>query len=117
MPRLIPQRYWLQVIAIGLFGSAAVYLYGVPPYLGDLPHHYRLAQGFFESIMAGDFYPSCRASTNGGYGDPSVRFYPPAIYYTLSFFRLLTRDWYIATLLTLSLLPVLGCLGMYLWAS
>jgi uncharacterized membrane protein len=117
MSRLIHQRYWLQVVAIGLLGSTALYVYGVPPLLGDLPHHYRLAQGFFESIMGGDFYPSWLASTNGGYGDPSVRFYPPALYYTLSFFRLLTRDWYIATLLTLSFMTVLGCAGMYLWAS
>ena len=112
----VSQRYWLQVIAIGLIGSLALYLHGVP-YGLDLPHHYRLAQGFFESIKGGDFYPSWLSSTNGGYGDPSVRFYPPALYYILSFFQLLTRDWYFATLATLSLLTVSGCLGMYLWAS
>ena len=112
----LSQRYWLHVIAIGLLGSFALYLYGVP-YGVDLPHHFRLAQGFFESIKGGDFYPSWLASTNGGYGDPSVRFYPPALYYLLSFFRLVTGDWYIATLATLSLLTVTGCAGMYLWAS
>jgi uncharacterized membrane protein len=92
-----------------------LYLYGVP-YGVDVPHHFRLAQGFFESIKGGDLYPSWLASTNDGYGDPSVRFYPPALYYLLSFFRLLTRDWYFATLLTLTTLTVSGCLGMYLWA-
>ena len=117
MARLIHQRYWLQVVAIGLLGSVALYLYGIPPYLGDLPHHYRLAQGFYEAITRGDFYPSWLASTNGGYGDPSVRFYPPALYYTLSILRLFTGDWYITTLLTLTLMTVLGCVGMYLWAS
>jgi len=76
-----------------------------------------MAQGFFESIKGGDFYPSWLSSTNGGYGDPSVRFYPPGLYYMLSFFRLLAGDWYIATLSTLSLLTVSGCVGMYLWAS
>jgi uncharacterized membrane protein len=116
MSRLIYRRYLLRVIAIGLLGSVALYLYGVP-YGLDLPHHYRMAQGFFDSIKGGDFYPSWLSSTNGGYGDPSVRFYPPALYYTLSFFRLITADWYIATLLTLSLLTVIGCIGMYLWAS
>lgn len=110
------QRYWLYVIAIGLIGSFALYLYGVP-YGVDLPHHFRLAQGFFESIKGGDFYPSWLSSTNGGYGDPSVRFYPPALYYLLSLFRLLTGDWYVATLATLTLLTVSGCLGMYVWAS
>ena len=110
------QRYWLYVIAVGLLGSLALFLYGVP-YGVDLPHHFRLAQGFFESIKGGDFYPSWLASTNAGYGDPSVRFYPPALYYLLSFFRLVSGDWYLATLSTLSLLTVSGCLGMYLWAS
>jgi len=103
MSRLIYQRYWLQVIAIGLIGSIALYLYGVP-YGVDLPHHYRLAQGFFESIKGGDLYLSWLSSTNDGYGDPSVRFYPPALYYILSVFRLITGDWYIASLLALSLL-------------
>jgi len=87
------------------------------PYGVDLPHHYRLAQGFFESIKGGDLYPSWLSSTNDGYGDPSVRFYPPALYYILSVFRLITGDWYIASLLTLSLLTTIGGLGMYLWAS
>jgi uncharacterized membrane protein len=117
MSRLIRQRYWLQVVALGLLGSIALYLYGLPPPTGDLAHHYRLAQGFFESMKGGDFYPSWLASTNGGYGDPSVRFYPPALYYILFFFRLLTRDWYLATLLTLTLMTVVGCVGMFLWAS
>ena len=113
---LVYQRYWLHLIAIGLVGSLVLYLNGVP-YGVDLPHHYRLAQGFFESIKGGDFYPSWLSSSNGGYGDPSVRFYPPALYYLLSFLRLLTGDWYLATLATLSLLTVSGCVGMYLWAS
>jgi uncharacterized membrane protein len=116
MPRHIYQQYWLQVIAIGFIGSLALYLYGVP-YGVDVPQHYRMALGFFESIKGGDFYPSWLSSTNGGYGDPSIRFYPPLLFYLLSFFRLITGDWYIATLLTLSLLTVLGCVGMYLWAS
>lgn len=116
MSRLIYQRYWLHVVAIGFIGSLALYLYGVP-YGVDVPQHYRMALGFFESIRAGDFYPSWLSSTNGGYGDPSIRFYPPALYYMLSFFRLIIGDWYVASLLTLSLLTVIGGTGMYLWAS
>ena len=116
MPRSIYKQYWLQVVAIGFIGSLALYLYGVP-YGVDLPQHYRMALGFFESIKGGDFYPSWLSSTNGGYGDPSIRFYPPLLYYLLSFFRLITGDWYVASLLTLSLLTVIGGTGMYLWAS
>jgi uncharacterized membrane protein len=113
--RAIHKRYWLYAIAVGLIGSLALYLYGIP-YAGDLPHHYRLAQGFFESIKNGDLYPSWLPFTNGGYGDPSVRFYPPALYYLLSCFRLITGDWYFASQLTLTFLTVTGGLGMYLWA-
>jgi hypothetical protein len=116
MPGLIQQQYWLQVVSIGLLASFALWVSGVP-YGLDLPHHYRLAQGFFESIKGGDLYPSWLAPTNGGYGDPSARFYPPALYYTLSLFRLITGDWYVATLLTLSLLTVIGGAGMYRWAT
>ncbi|MEO7971668.1 MAG: 6-pyruvoyl-tetrahydropterin synthase-related protein [bacterium] len=116
MSPLIYKGYWLQVVAIGLIGSIALYVYGVP-YGVDVPQHYRMALGFFESIKAGDLYPSWLSSTNGGYGDPSIRFYPPALYYLLSFFRLITRDWYVASLLSLSLLTVAGGAGMYLWAS
>lgn len=114
--RLIYRRYWLQVVAIGLLGSFALYVYGVP-YGMDLPHHFRLAQGFLESIRGGDFYPSWLSSPNAGYGDPSVRFYPPLLYYLLSLFRLATGDWYAGTVLTLSLLTVTGGLGVYLWLS
>jgi uncharacterized membrane protein len=113
---LIYERYWLQVVAIGLLASLALYVYGVP-YGMDLPHHFRLAQGFVDSIRGGDFYPSWLSSPNSGYGDPSVRFYPPLFYYLLSLFRLVTGDWYIGTVLTLSLLTVTGGLGMYLWVS
>lgn len=116
MSRLLYQRYWLHVVGMGLLASVALYLYGVPDG-PDVSQHFRLAQGFFESIRGGDFYPSWLSSTNGGYGDPSVRFYPPALYYSLSFFRLITGDWYIASVLTLSLLTVIGGVGMYLWAS
>jgi uncharacterized membrane protein len=115
LSRTINKHCWLYVVAIGLIGSLALYLYGIP-YGVDLPHHYRLAQGFFESFRSGDPYPSWLAFTNGGYGDPSVRFYPPALYYLLSCFRLITGNWYFASQLTLTLLTVIGGLGMYLWA-
>src|SRR2546425_8016898 len=110
------QRYWLYVIAIGLLGSLALYLFGVP-YGVDLPHHFRLAQGFFESIKGGDFYPSWLASTNGGFGGPRVRFFPPAPYFLPSLFFLFNPDLFLAPPAPPSLLTVTGCAGMYLLAS
>jgi uncharacterized membrane protein len=96
--------------------SSALYVYGIP-YGVDLSHHYRLALGFFESIKGGDVYPSWLSFTNDGYGDPSVRVYPPVLYYLLSLFRLITGDWFASTLITLTLLTVTGGMGMYFWAS
>jgi uncharacterized membrane protein len=112
----INQRYWLLVVALGVLGSAALFIYGMP-YAGDLPHHYRLALGFYDSIKSGDFYPSWLPATNAGYGDPSVRFYPPALYYLLCFFRLVTHDWYFASLATFSSLNIVAAAGIFLWAS
>lgn len=108
-------RDWIIVIAIGLLACLPLYIYGVP-FVGDLPHHYRTALGFYESIVSGNYYPSWHPSTNGGYGDPSVRFYPPALYFLMCGSRLITRDWFLAGLLTATLLTTTGALGMYFWA-
>jgi uncharacterized membrane protein len=107
---------WPLVIAIGLLACLPLYLYGVPFIVGDLQHHYRTALGFYESILNGNYYPSWHASTNGGYGDVSVRFYPPMLYFLLCGARMITGDWFFATLLTSVLLTTTGALGMYLWA-
>jgi uncharacterized membrane protein len=105
----------LTIIAIGMLTCLPLYLYGLPLVL-DLNHHYRTALGFYESIVNGNYYPSWHPSTNGGYGDLSVRFYPPALYFMLCGFRLITRDWFLAGLLTATSLTTAGLLGMYLWA-
>ena len=106
---------YLLIVAIGVVTCLPLYLYGLPLLL-DLNHHYRTALGFFESIVSGNYYPSWHPSTNGGYGDPSVRFYPPAIYFLLCTFRLITHDWFSASLLTVTSLSITGAFGMYLWA-
>src|SRR5262245_60621608 len=109
------KRDWLLVLVIGLFACLPLYVYGVP-FVGDLPHHYRTALGFYESMLNGNYYPSWHPSTNGGYGDPSVRYYPPALYFLLCGFRLITRDWFLASLITATLMTAAGSMGMYLWA-
>lgn len=106
---------YLMIVAIGVVACLPLYLYGLPLLL-DLNHHYRTALGFFESIGNGNYYPSWHPSTNGGYGDPSVRLYPPALYFLLCAFRLITRDWFFASLLTVTSLTITGAFGMYLWA-
>src|SRR5262247_3558027 len=86
-------RDWPLVVAIGLFACLPLYIYGAPYVLGDVAHHFRTALGFYESILNRNYYPSWHPSTNGGYGDVSVRFYPPAFYFVLSGMQLIARDW------------------------
>lgn len=112
---LFAGRRWPYVAAVGLAVSLPLCLYGVP-YGPDSSHHYRLALGFYEAATGGDPYPSWLHSTNDGYGDPSVRFYPPGLYLLLALARAATREWYCATLLTFALLNVAGGVGAYLWA-
>lgn len=103
------------VVGVGVLVSLPLCFYGLPLSL-DLNHHYRTALGFYESIANGNYYPSWHPSTNGGYGDLSVRFYPPVLYYLLSGYRIITRDWFLAGLLTAISLTIASVSGMYLWA-
>ncbi|HEX7297207.1 MAG TPA: 6-pyruvoyl-tetrahydropterin synthase-related protein [Pyrinomonadaceae bacterium] len=114
-PTALTPTGYLMIAAIGVVACLPLYLYGLPLLL-DLNHHYRTALGFYESIVNGNYYPSWHPGTNGGYGDPSVRFYPPALYFLLCLFRLITPDWFYASLLTVTSLTIAGTFGMYLWA-
>ena len=103
------------VVAVSLAAIVPVLLFGVPANR-DLSNHFRFALPFYDAIAAGNFYPSWLAESNGGYGDPSFRFYPPALYYLLAFFRFVSGEWYAATLLTFATVSIAGGLGIYLWA-
>jgi uncharacterized membrane protein len=90
-------------------------LWGIPSNL-DLTNHFRFALPFYDAIASGNFYPSWLAESNGGYGDPSFRFYPPAFYYLLAGARFLIGNWYDATLVVFIVFSVASGLGIYLWA-
>ena len=90
-------------------------IWGIPSNL-DLTNHFRFALPFYDAIASGNFYPSWLAESNGGYGDPSFRFYPPAFYYLLAASRFLIGNWYDATLVVYIVLSVASGLGIYLWA-
>ena len=103
------------VVAISLLAIVPILIFGVPSNR-DLTNHFRFTLPFYDAIAGGHFYPGWLAESNGGYGDPSFRFYPPALYYVLGLFRFLSGDWYVATLVTFSLVSVVAGLGMYFWA-
>src|ERR1044072_1061161 len=103
------------VIVVSVVAVDPVLLFGVPSNR-DLSNHFRFALPFYDAIANGNFYPGWLAESNGGYGDPSFRFYPPALYYVLSLFRFVTGEWYAATLITFALIAVAAGLGIYFWA-
>lgn len=102
------------VVLISLLLIAPIAFFGIPSNL-DLSNHFRFALPFYDAITSGNLYPGWLAESNGGYGDPSFRFYPPALYYLLAVNRLLIGDWYAATIVTYSLIAVAAGLGMYFW--
>ena len=104
------------VVAVSLAAIVPVLIFGVPSNR-DLSNHFRFALPFYDSIAAGNFDPRWLAESNGGYGDPSFRFYPPALYYLLALFRFATGEWYAATLLTFATVSIAGGLGIYFWAK
>ena len=66
------------VIAISLAAIVPTFLWGIPSNL-DLSNHFRFALPFYDAIAGGHLYPGWLAESNHGYGDPSFRFYPPAL--------------------------------------
>jgi len=103
------------VVAVSLLAIVPAFVFGVPSNR-DLSNHFRFALPFYDAIAAGNFYPGWLAESNHGYGDPSFRFYPPALYYLLALFRFITGEWYVATLLTYAVVSVAGGLGVFFWA-
>jgi hypothetical protein len=104
------------VIAISLAVIIPVLIFGVPSNR-DLSNHFRFALPFYDAITSGNLYPGWLAESNSGYGDPSFRFYPPALYYLLSLTRFVLGSWYAATLVTFALISMISGLGVYFWAK
>src|SRR5882762_1421872 len=108
------RKYLTWAILVSLIFMAPALCFGIPSNK-DLLNHFRFALPFFESLSSGQLYPGWLAESNSGYGDPSFRFYPPALYYLLSLGKALTGNWYVGTLFTLTLLSTLSGCGMYFW--
>jgi 6-pyruvoyl-tetrahydropterin synthase related domain len=108
-------RYVLCVTLVALAVMLPIILYGVPNG-ADLPNHLRFVLPFYESIQSGHFHPGWLAESNYGLGDPRFIFYPPGLYYLLCASRMLTGEWYSASILAFIFLSVTGGLGAYSWA-
>src|SRR5690349_11371277 len=108
-------KHVLLVVGVSVLAVVPVLLFGVPSNR-DLSNHFRFALPFYDAIAGGNFYPSWLAESNGGYGDPSFRFYPPAFYYLLAAARFLVGNWYDATLVVFVLVSIVSGLGIYFWA-
>ncbi len=103
------------VALVAALAVLPIMIFGIPNG-ADLPNHLRFALPFYESLQAGHFHPGWLAESNYGLGDPRFIFYPPGLYYLLSASRMLTGEWYSASVLTFILLSVAGGLGSYFWA-
>lgn len=106
--------FFLLAAGAGIAAMLPVYLWGVPTG-ADFDNHLRFGLPFYEELARGNLIPAWLAESNYGFGDPRFRFYPPVLYYVLSFFRFLSGDWYFALLLTLTFFYVIGAIGVYLW--
>jgi hypothetical protein len=66
---------------------------GEMPVTHDSWMHLNQMRAFYRGLEAGRLYPRWDDETHGGYGAPTLAFYPPGAYYVTSFFYFLTRDW------------------------
>ncbi|SRR6266498_34645 len=118
MLKPVSRYYWsAALIAIaGLLALLPAVVLGIPAG-HDLPNHLRLAVPFYNAIHLGHLHPGWLAEANGGFGDASLRFYPPALYYWLFLTREITGSLYSGFLLGFVLLSILGSLGAFFWAK
>lgn len=82
----------------------------------DMLNHYRFGITYYDALRNGHMYPGWLATSNMGYGDPSVRFYPPSLYYLMAASRAVTGDWFKATLPVFAVLTFMGVCGAHFWA-
>jgi hypothetical protein len=114
-PGRLEFRNLVIVASVAIAVLLPIIIFGIPNG-ADLPNHLRFAVPFYDSIQSGHFHPGWLAESNHGLGDPRFIFYPPGLYYLLSASRMLTGEWYSATVLVLLFLSVAGGLGAYFWA-
>lgn len=107
------------LVAVSLLVSWPLLIHGAPDLSLDGPDHARWAKQFATQFWDGDLYPRWLTNVNGGYGGPSLFFYPPLASYVSSIFWPLAaaRDpqgWQVAGY-AIVLAQVLSGIAAYLW--
>jgi len=105
----------LAILAAAILITLPIFIFGIPNG-NDLPQHYQFAQTFYASVQNGVLYPSWADTTNYGFGDVGIRFYPPLAYYVLIAFETTSKNWFDASVLTFCFWFFLGGVGVYAWA-
>ncbi|MDY0185773.1 MAG: 6-pyruvoyl-tetrahydropterin synthase-related protein [Desulfuromonadaceae bacterium] len=72
-----------------------------------------LGDWFRDALAAGIWYPRWLPEMNGGFGYPQFVFYQPAWFYLNAFASLFAEPLFLRQLLTLSIIAILGGLGVY----
>ena len=107
--------HFILIAAFSIIAMLPSYFGGVPV-ANDQTQHYQFAWTIYDSVRAGDIYPSLAGETNHKFGDVGLRFYPPLTYYWLSLIYFVVHDWYFASLVAFTFVFFLGGVGIYLWA-
>ena len=100
------------ILLFSLLVTVPILLNGMPGG-NDMPQHFQFAQTFYNSMLNGEIYPSWAGNPNYGFGDVSVRFYPPLTYFLLAFFRFVAGNWFDAAYLNFTFLFFAGGIGAY----
>jgi uncharacterized membrane protein len=103
------------VLFFSFLVTLPIFFEGIPGG-NDMNQHFQFAQTFYDSINEGNYYPSWATQPNYGYGDVSVRFYPPLTYYILSFFRAILGNWFDGSCIAFAFLFFISGIGVYFWS-
>ena len=101
-----------------ILGAGALFLLIPFLFLGmparrDFAEHLHLARTSYYSILGGKLIPSWPGDVNGGYGDLSARFYPPALPFIWAATRILIQSWYWSAAALFTVLSIVGGIGVY----
>lgn len=104
---------WVALVGIALLPVWPNWMLRDLPFSHDGFRYALLADMFVEAQQAGVFYPRWLPFLNGSWGYPTFVFYQPGYFFVAALFSWLTEDFLLRQLLALSLIALVGGLGMY----